>query len=274
MDEKEIEIKTVEEKEPEMRQVLNLALEAGRILLGNGAEIFRVEETIEHICKRFDIDEVDSFVLSNGIFLTANKKGEESFAKVKHVPIAGIHLGIVTEVNALSREIAAGKVGIEEAFERLKEIEKLPPKKSLYLILAAGLGSGCFCYLLKANIWESLIAFVIGSLLYIFVIFAQKHTMSKIIINIVGGGFITILALIASNINFPFAVSLDKVIIGSILPLVPGVGFTNAIRDIADSDFISGTVRMIDALLVFVYIAIGVGFILSAYNYVLGGMAL
>ena len=67
------------------------------------------------------------------------------------------------------------------------------------------------------------------------VIFAQKHTMSKIIINIVGGGFITILALIASNINFPFAVSLDKVIIGSILPLVPGVAFTNAIRDIANS---------------------------------------
>ena len=106
------------------------------------------------------------------------------------------------------------------------------------------------------------------------VIFAQKHTMSKIIINIVGGGFITILALIASNINFPFAVSLDKVIIGSILPLVPGVAFTNAIRDIANSDFISGTVRIIDALLVFVYIAIGVGTVLSAYTSILGGMAL
>ena len=151
---------------------------------------------------------------------------------------------------------------------------RTPSKKSLYLVLAAGLGSGSFCYLLKANIWESLIAFVIGTLLYVLVIFAQKHTMSKIIINIVGGGFITILALIASNINFPFAVSLDKVIIGSILPLVPGVAFTNAIRDIANSDFISGTVRMIDALLVFVYIAIGVGTVLSAYNSILGGMAL
>ena len=238
-------------------------------MLRNGAEIFRVEETIEHICKRFGVEAVDSFVLSNGIFLTAYSKGKENFAKVKHVPMAGIHLGIVTEVNDLSREISAGRVGIDEAFRRLEEIEKLPPKKSLYLVLAAGLGSGSFCYLLKANIWESLIAFVIGTLLYVLVIFAQKHTMSKIIINIVGGGF-----MIASNINFPFAVSLDKVIIGSILPLVPGVAFTNAIRDIANSDFISGTVRMIDALLVFVYIAIGVGTVLSAYNSILGGMAL
>lgn len=188
--------------------------------------------------------------------------------------MAGIHLGIVTEVNALSREIAAGKVGIDEAFERLKEIEKLPPKKDIHLILAAGLGSGAFCYLLKANIWESMIAFIIGSLLYVFVIFAQKHSMSKIIINIVGGGLITVMALAASNISFPFSVSLDKVIIGSILPLVPGVAFTNAIRDIADSDFISGLVRMLDALLVFVYIAMGVGFVLSAYNNFLGGIGL
>lgn len=271
----EIEIKKANvEENPDLHKVLELALEAGRILLRNGAEIFRVEETIDHICKRFDIEEVDSFVLSNGIFLTAHINGEESFAKVKHIPMAGIHLGIVTEVNALSREISAGMVGVDEAFERLKEIEKLPPKKSTYLVLAAGLGSGCFCYLLKANIWESLTAFVIGTLLYTFVIFAQKHSMSKIIINIVGGGFITVLALAATSMNLPFAVRLDKVIIGSILPLVPGVSFTNAIRDIADSDFISGTVRMIDALLVFVYIAIGVGFVLSAYNNILGGMAL
>lgn len=268
------EVEKKAEEQPEMHKVLELALEAGRILLRNGAEIFRVEETIDHICKRFDIDEVDSFVLSNGIFLTAQSKGEEHFAKVKHIPLAGIHLGIVTEVNELSREISSGQVGVDEAFERLREIEKLPPKRSIHLVLAAGLGSGCFCYLLKANLWESLVAFMIGMLLYVFVIFAQKHSISKIIINIVGGGFITVLALIASNINFPFVVSLDKVIIGSILPLVPGVAFTNAIRDIANSDFISGTVRMLDALLVFVYIATGVGCVLSAYNNILGGMAL
>ena len=43
------------------------------------------------------------------------------------------------------------------------------------------------------------------------------------------------------------------------MPLVPGLPFVNAIREIADNDFLSGTVRMIDALLVFVYIAVGVG---------------
>lgn len=256
------------------RKVLNFALDVGRILLRNGAEIFRVEETIQHICKKFEIDKVDAFVLSNGIFITAEYENEEIFAKVKHIPLSGIHLGIVTEVNDLSRAISAGKIDIDEAIVLLAEIEKLPPKKDIYRVLAAGLGSGSFCYLLKGNMWESLMAFIIGMLLYVFVIFAGRHQMSKIIVNIVGGAWITVLAIAIYSLNLPFHPSLDKMIIGSILPLVPGVAFTNAIRDIANSDFISGTVRMIDAILVFVYMAIGVGFVLSWYNSILGGLAL
>ncbi len=259
-------------EDSEMHRVLELALEAGRILLGNGAEIFRVEETIWHICNRFKIEQVDAFVLSNGIFLTAYQKGRETFARVKHVPLKGTHLGIVTEVNDLSREIAAGHVGIDEAFARLKEIEKMPPKKDWHMVLAAGMGSGAFCYLIQPNTPASCAAFVIGSLLYIWVLFASKHKMSKIIINIIGGGMITVMAILTTMIPFPFEIGFDEMIIGSILPLIPGVGFVNAIRDIADSDFISGIVRMLDAILVFVYIAIGVGCVLSFYEQVLGGV--
>lgn len=261
-------------QEYDMQRVLELALEAGRILLKNGAEIFRVEETIDHICRRFHIEKVDTFVLSNGIFITARNDKKEVFAKVKHVPLSGIHLGIVTEVNDLSRDISAGNVGIEEAFERLEDIEQTPPKASFFRILASGMGCGFFGVLLKASIWEGLVAFFIGMLLYVFVIFAEKHKMSKIIVNLMGGVLITVFTLICFRLPLPFPVRIDKVIIGSILPLVPGVAFTNAIRDIADSDFISGTVRMIDALLVFVYIAIGVGFVLSAYNSLSGGIAI
>ncbi len=273
MNKEKVEICDVAE-DSEMHRVLELALEAGRILLANGAEIFRVEETIWHICNHFNIEQMDAFVLSNGIFLTAYQKGRESFARVKHVPLQGTHLGIVTEVNNLSREISAGKVSIDEAFIRLKEIEQMPPKKDLWMVLAAGLGSGAFSYMIQPNAPASCTAFLVGALLYVWVLFASKHRMSKIIINIVGGGLITVMALIATHLPFLFTVGLDEVIIGSILPLIPGVGFVNAIRDIADSDFISGIVRLLDALLVFVYIAIGVGCVLSFYEQVLGGVIL
>ena len=58
------------------------------------------------------------------------------------------------------------------------------------------------------------------------------------------------------------------------MPLVPGVAFVNAIRDIADSDFLSGTVKMINAIMVFVYIAIGAALTLVVLSNWIGGIAL
>ncbi len=94
------------------------------------------------------------------------------------------------------------------------------------------------------------------------------------LVNILGGVLITALALAAFHMPFPVPVKIDGMIISGIMPLIPGLAFVNAIRDIADSDFLSGTVRMIDALLVFVYIAVGVGFTLSVYNNMGGGLML
>lgn len=51
-------------------EVLDLALMAGHILLENGAEIYRVEETIDRICGYYGVNSENAFVLSNGIFLT------------------------------------------------------------------------------------------------------------------------------------------------------------------------------------------------------------
>ena len=93
-------------------------------------------------------------------------------------------------------------------------------------------------------------------------------------INIAGGMLITIFAIWSRMILSSVVLRLDGMLIGAIMPLVPGLAFTNAIRDIADSDFLSGTVRMMDALMVFVYIAVGVGIVLITYNNMTGGFVL
>ena len=74
--------------------------------------------------------------------------------------------------------------------------------------------------------------------------------------------------------KFGLGEHLEFMIIGSIMPLIPGYAFTNAIREIADGDYISGSVRMLDALLIFVCIAIGVGLGVSFLNHTMGGVLL
>lgn len=263
----------VKKEQIEMQEVLKFAVEMGRVLLKNGAEIFRVEETIAHVCHYYNIEGVHSFILSNGIFVTAENEGEEVFARVQHVPLSAPHFGIVDGVNNLSREICEGKISFADAKVKLESIAVRPAKKSYFRIIAAALGSACFCYLVDATVVDCFKTFGIGILLNIFVIFCERHRLSKMIVNTVGGGIVTVLALCICREGGEIVnASLDKVIIGSIFSLVPGFAFVNSIRDIANSDILSGVVKMIDALLGFVYIAIGVGTILSIYGGMFGGI--
>lgn len=255
----------------DVKRVVDIALEAGRILLRNGGEIFRVEETITRICNHFGVEHVDIFTLSHGIFVSAENEKGDAYTKVKHIPLSGAHLGVVAEVNELSRQIAEGKVTISEAEERLKQIDRISPSRKEFQILGAGAAASCYGFLMGANLTESIVAFCIGSIVQMWVLLAKRWHLSKIIVNIAGGMLIMSVAILARISSTIMELRLDGIIIGSIMPLIPGLAFTNAIRDIADSDFLSGTVRMMDALMVFVYIAVGVGIVLMTYNKITGG---
>lgn len=126
---------------------LELAVLAGRILLSNGAEIFRVQETMERIAASYHMETFHVYAISNGIFACGTENGIPHTAEIRHVPLAPVHLGRVAAVNQLSREISEGKHTVPEAFARLKEIESLPFTANWIQIAASGLGSGCFCFL-------------------------------------------------------------------------------------------------------------------------------
>lgn len=256
---------------PADRRVLNLALDAGHILLENGAEIARVEETMEKICTHYGVETGEFFVLSNGIFTTAGHTTDKAYARVQHIPVKGTQMDKIVAVNQLSREIVAGKYDdIEAAEARLAEIRRMPSASWPKQVLASGIGSGFFCVLFGGGPLECLSAFIAGVLLYIYVLKVSSPHLSKIVGNIVGGMLVVLICL-ACKALLPNA-NLTPMISGAIMPLVPGVAFTNGIRDIAGSDYLSGTVRLLDAILVFLSIAIGVGVMFTIYNTLTGGM--
>ena len=87
-----------------------------------------------------------------------------------------------------------------------------------------------------------------------------------------GGIVITVVGIIALQLPLSAPQELSHLIAGPLMPLVPGLAFTNGIRDIANGDYLSGPVRMIDAVLVFVSIAAGVGLVIGIYNMLIGGV--
>ena len=271
-----IELKDRGDKaEIDQAHVLAVAMQAGHILLENGAEIARVEETMERIAEAYGVEYRNFFVLSNGIFTTGLTSDHENarwrtFAKVEHIPVKGTSLDRVVAVNQLSRDVASGKYTLDEASDRLEEIRQMPGKPAWLQILASGIGSACFAVIFGGTLWDAVPAFLAGLLLWVFMILAGS--MSKILRNIMGGALVTGISILLFHLGL--GDDLSHIIIGCIIPLVPGVPFTNGIRDIADGDYISGSVRLLDAMLVFLCIAIGVGLMFRIYVHCFGGVLL
>ena len=255
----------------ERRLVLDCAMQAGSILLKNGAEIFRVEETVARICTHYGVESEKAFVLSNGIFLTAGSGDEPFYAKVQHIPVSGARLDRVAAVNQLSREIEEKDLPPQEIRRRLTEIEEMPEKPVLVKLLASAVGSGCFCCMFGGSLTDCAGAFLTGFLLYIYVLKLFTPHLSKIIGNIGGGALVTVLCMLLCRVGL--GESMNYMIIGSIMPLIPGIPFTNGVRDIADGDYIAGSVRLLDAILVFVCIAAGVGLVITGFPLLTEGAA-
>ena len=226
------------------KKVLDLAMEAGRILLDAGAEIFRVEETMKRIAKAYGIEKFNSFVLSTGIFITAENQEGEIYASVKHIPIQSAKLHRIAAVNQLSREIAEGKYTPQEAVLQLERIKTMPEKKTLTKMLAA---------------------FLSGFLLYVILTLLQKREKetSKIVVNLIGGFSVSLFSVLFYNMGLGHAPG--TILVGSIMPLVPGVSLVNAIRDFAEGNYIGGGVRFLDALMVALGVSLGVGMMYILY---------
>ncbi len=253
-------------------KIMELTYEAGAILLENGAEISRVDETMRRIAGHYGVDDESFFVLSNGIMATA-----KGFARTKFIPIKGRSLDKVVAVNQLSREVSEGKCDLEQLESRLKAIRAMRPKPAWEQILASAFGSAAFCIVFGGGFADSVAAFVAGLLLWVYMLFVGYRHLSRIAGNITGGLLAT--ALCGVMYQLGLGTHLSNMIIGAIIPLIPGVPFTNGIRDLAHEDYIAGVTRLLDAMLVFFCIALGVAlaFILDAAMYgqmqVLEGLA-
>lgn len=234
-------------------KVMDLAYEAGSILLENGAEISRVEETMRRIAGHFGVDDESFFVLSNGIMATA-----KGYARSKFIPIKGTSLDKVVAVNQLSREVANGKCNLEQLETRLKKIRAMRPKPAWEQILASALGSAAFCIIFGGGFEDCLASLVAGMLLWVFMLFVGYRHLSRITGTLAGALLATVLCGVMYRLGLGTHPS--NMIIGAIIPLIPGVPFTHGIGDLANEDYIAGITRLLDALLTFLCIALGVAF--------------
>ncbi|MGM9737962.1 MAG: threonine/serine exporter ThrE family protein [Candidatus Cryptobacteroides sp.] len=250
---------------PGSEEVLKFASEAGRVLLENGAEISRVEETMERIATHYGESGENFFVLSNGIFTTG-----KSYANAEFIPIKGASLDKVVEVNQLSRDIALQDLSLDEARLRLAAIRNKKPKPAWELYLGAAFGCAGFCAIFGGSLLDCGASLVAAVILNCFVMKIGTPYLSKTLGNICAGFIGTLICIFFQMAGF--GDSLGNMIVGTLILLIPGVAFTNGLRDMANEDYLAGITRLLDALMMFLSIAIGVCFAFIAHSWIAGGV--
>ena len=245
-------------------QILNFAVKAGEIMLRNGAETYRVEDTITRILLSNHYASVDPFVTPTGIIVTIEKdtpyEGTSSSlcTKVCRVKNRSTHLDRIELVNQLSRDYVLGRVSFDEAKLKLEEIENTSTYSPLMVILWIGISCSFFSFVYKGNLLDFFLAFPIGTL----VGFLHHHLSRK---NIVSYFVLFICSLTIGFCTTGFYyifkdnMHIEAITIACIIPLLPGVAFTNAVRDVVGDELLSGISRGVEALLVAISLAAGIG---------------
>ncbi len=257
----------------EVRDILDIALYAGQIMLENGAETYRVEETIEHICKSRGLDDVHSFTIPTGIFMSYHYDGQD-FSYVRKMRANIIDLHIISMVNEFSRDFVAGNIPVESALAHLKTIRKAPHYPQLLQHAAGGLASGFFTLIYGGNTLEGVLSFMVGFMVVFTVNAISKRTRAFFLKNLGGGIVNTLAAMLLTSIavSLGHPVNVDVIVIGALMPLVPGVAITNALRDTISGDFVSGVSKLSEAFGVALAIALGVAAVLQASLILTGGV--
>ena len=240
------------------QQTLDFVMEAGRLLLENGAEVFRVQQTMAIMAKSLGLARFNTYVVTNGIFASIDG---EAAAQVRSVPNQDTNMDRVVGINQISRQVAQGKMDLEQASAALKKVMAQPRLPKGLQIVACGVGSACFTLMFGGQPWDSAASLVIGMILWCAHLALDKARLNKIIVKISGAALVATLALFICR-AFPNLL-IDKIIIGDLMPMTPGVALTTSIRDFVNGDYLSGTIRIIDALLIAGALACGVGLVLS-----------
>ena len=244
--------------------LVEMAILAGEIMLAGGAETYRVEDTMMRILKVSGLKYADTCVTGTGINITLSDDTIDTISYTRRVGERVTNLGKIYQVNSISRKFCNGEMTEQEAYQKLLQIKQAAGYPDFYIFLGNVGTVMFFTLLLGGNKEDFIIASMNGVIVALLLHFMGKVKINAFITNVVVAAVVAVISnLIQKKIGMN--IQLDLVISGSILPLLPGVAITNAIRDTLQGDYMSGGARIIEAFVIASSIAVGIGLGLTIF---------
>ena len=238
--------------------LLCLALDVGEGMLKNGAEVARVEDTIERICHAYGAVHVEVFTIISMINAAIRMPDGSYSSQLRRVKQTTNNLNTLERLNSLSRKICREKPTLDEFDTMLHELKNEKPYSRLVYFLSCCVGAGGFCLFFGGGVLDAVVAFMLGGMISFIINYPSKklNSMAKTVIS----SFLAATVAGVVNIFIP-TLDVDSIIIGVIMLLVPGIMFGTAMRDLLYGDLIAGTLKILQAIIQ--TLMIGFGYMLS-----------
>lgn len=238
-------------------KVVNVAAQAGMILLESNAECYRVEDTMRYILKTsgLSITEANATVKSIYLMLDDDNPNFKAITIIRTIKDKSIHLDRIYKVNNISRDLVLNKITLDEASEQLTKVSEADYTPRT-LTLMSILKIPAYTIILGGGLYEFVIALVIGTLVNWVADIKDMIGLNSFLYRL-GITSVTAFALtVALKGNEDIKQSV--IITATLIPLYPGVSFTNGIRDTLKGDYTSGMARILDAFVTAISLSIGV----------------
>lgn len=235
--------------------LLDLVTELGYRLTMSGAETFRVEESVNRILLSYGI-ESECFAIPNCLHVSIETPDGQPMTRMRRIGQHGNDLDAVERYSALSRRICGETPAPDIAAQWLKDTDAARISYSrAFTYIGHFIGSFGFAILFGATVMDSLCAGICGLIVGLMDHFTEGLKANQFFRTIISSFLLSIPAYGLGALGI--AHNPDAVIIGALMLLVPGLLFTNAMRDIIYGDTNSGINRVVQVFLVAAAIALG-----------------
>lgn len=244
-------------------RTLSSLLDVGEIMLTSGSEVNRVENTLERMATAYGCKRVDVFTITSSIVVTVHDCEDSVFTQTRRIRDYQTDIYKIEQCNELSRQVCAHPFPQQELEARIAAIRAGKGYPWWVTMLAYALVASSFSIFFGGGPLDAAASALCGLGLYWILRLLDRIRMQRIVTTILASAFVGLLAVGLTRLGL--GNSVDKISIGNVMLLIPGISFTTSLRDMISGDTISGLLGLCEAILRAV--AIGLGFALVLWQF-------
>ena len=230
-------------------------MDIGEQMLIFGAEVHRVEESVIRMAHALGAKRIEIFIITTSMVATIYDEEDNSWTQTRRINSTETDFEKIHQLNDLSRRVCEEKLTPDQMKSGLDKALHCQTYPFWLECVSYSIIAGAFTLFFGGRWLESLVSLVVGAIARFVILFTEKALPNKMFSKFTSSLVSTILAYVSHKVGIIQIV--DAVIIGNIMTLIPGIGLTNAFRDLFTGDSISGLLRTIEAVLTGLAIAAG-----------------